>query len=106
MISYRVLGACRIAAKQAAGRALSYCGMTNHMSVKKVAISLSEEALRAVDRYAKHEGISRSAWFERAARRAQRQEAARSALREMADDGMKASTEAALEALRQELQAG
>jgi len=75
------------------------------MSAKKVAISLSEEALRAVDRYAAAEGISRSAWFERAAQRARRHEAARDALREMFGAGMKPATEAGLEALRRELEA-
>ena len=73
------------------------------MPAKKIAISLSSDALRAVDRYAKEEGISRSAWFERAARRAKRREAAQKALRELGHEGVKPSSDKALEALRKEL---
>lgn len=74
-----------------------------HVPAKKIAISLSSEALSAVDRYAKAEGISRSAWFERAARRAKRREAAQKALRKLAQEGVKPSSDKALDALRKEL---
>jgi metal-responsive CopG/Arc/MetJ family transcriptional regulator len=76
------------------------------MTAKKIAISLSDEALRAVDRYAKAEGITRSAWFERAARRAKRREAAQRALQELASTGMKPSSTATVERLRRELAKG
>lgn len=70
---------------------------------KKVAISLSEEALKAVDAYAKAEGISRSAWFERAAQRARRRAAMKASLRELHASGVKPSTDKELEALRREI---
>ena len=76
------------------------------MTAKKIAISLSDEALRAVDRYARAEGITRSAWFERAARRAKRREAAQKALQELARTGVKPSGAAALDKLRRELTEG
>lgn len=53
------------------------------MTAKRIAITLSDEALRAVDRYARAEGISRGAWFERAARGAKRRAAAQKALQEL-----------------------
>ena len=73
------------------------------MAAKKIAISLSEEALALVDRSAAQEGISRSAWFERAAQRARRQAGMRSALQELRRQGMKMSTAKELDALRKEL---
>ena len=76
------------------------------MSAKKIAISLSPGALKAVDRYAKAEGISRSAWFERAAQRARRREATQRAVRQISDEGMTPATEGSLEALRREVGAG
>jgi metal-responsive CopG/Arc/MetJ family transcriptional regulator len=76
------------------------------MTARKIAISLSDEALRAVDRYARAEGITRSAWFERAARRAKRREAAQKALQELATTGLKPSSAAAVDKLRRELAEG
>ncbi len=73
------------------------------MRAKKIAISVSSEALKAVDRFAKAEGISRSAWFERAAQRARRQEAVGEAVRQAHEVGLKPATQAELETLRKEL---
>ncbi len=73
------------------------------MPVKKIAVSLSVESLEAVDRDAAAEGISRSAWFERAAQRARRRAALKLALRQARNDGVRASNERELEALRREL---
>lgn len=42
--------------------------MVMSMATRKVTITLSEEALADVRRYAKAEGLSVSAWLERAAR--------------------------------------
>ena len=76
------------------------------MRAKKVAISLSADAVEAVDRYAKAEGISRSAWFERAAQRAKRHEGTRLAVRQAVEQGLKRATEKELESLRKELSRG
>lgn len=76
------------------------------MRAKKIAISLSPDALEAVDRYSKAQGISRSAWFERAARRAQRQEALSKAIAQARAEGIKAATDKELDALRRELALG
>lgn len=73
------------------------------MAVKKVAISLSSEALEVVDRCAADEGLSRSAWFERAAQRARRRVAVDRAIGEARKLGIKAPTDKELEALRREL---
>lgn len=73
------------------------------MGAKKIAISLSEEAVKAVDKYARAEGISRSAWFERAAQRARRHEATKRAVRQAAQEGLERAAVEDLEALRREL---
>lgn len=73
------------------------------MRARKIAISISNEALETVDRYAKAEGISRSAWFERAAQRAKRQQAVAEAVRQAHAAGLKPSTDIELESLRREL---
>lgn len=73
------------------------------MRAKKIAISLTPDALEAVDRYSKAEGISRSAWFERAAQRAKRQESLSKALAQARAEGFKVATDKELDALRREL---
>ena len=73
------------------------------MPVKKVAISLSTEALELVDRYAADEGLSRSAWFERAAQQARRRVAVDRAVGEAHKLGIKPATDRELQALRREL---
>jgi hypothetical protein len=73
------------------------------MPAKKIAISLSREALELVDRFAAEEGLSRSAWFERAAQRAGRRKAVERAIREARRLGIKPATDRELEALRREL---
>ena len=73
------------------------------MRAKKIAISLSADAVQAVDRFAKAEGISRSAWFERAAQRAKRQEALRRAVRQAREAGLEAASDRELQSLRREL---
>ena len=73
------------------------------MPAKKIAISLSNEALALVDRYAAEEGVSRSAWFERAAHRAQRRKALDRALHLARKHGIKPATDRELESLRREL---
>jgi hypothetical protein len=73
------------------------------MPAKKIAISLSHEALALVDRCAAEEGLSRSAWFERAAQRARRRMALEKALREVRKQGVKPATDQELELLRREL---
>jgi hypothetical protein len=72
------------------------------MPAKKIAISLSREALELVDRYAAEEGLSRSAWFERAAQRAARRMGLERALREARKLGIKPATDRELEAIRRE----
>jgi len=64
------------------------------MPARKVAISLSSEALALVDRDAAREGISRSAWFERAAQREKRRQGIKRA---------RAATDKELETLRKQL---
>lgn len=73
------------------------------MPAKKIAISLSSEALALVDRYAAEEGLSRSAWFERAAHRARRRKAIDQALRQAHKLGLKPATDRELESLRREI---
>ena len=73
------------------------------MGAKKVAISLSEEAVKAVDKYARAEGITRSAWFERAAQRARRHEATGRAVRQAIREGLRRATDDDLDELRKEL---
>lgn len=70
------------------------------VAARKIAISLSAEALGAVDRDARREGISRSAWFERAAQRAKRRKALEQAVTQAHDIGMRAATDRELAALR------
>lgn len=76
------------------------------MRARKIAISLSTDAVEAVDRYSKAEGISRSAWFERAAQRARRQEGLTRAVRQARAEGLKTATDEELEQLRRELAKG
>jgi hypothetical protein len=71
--------------------------------VRKIAISLSNEALSLVDRYAAEEGVSRSAWFERAAHRARRRKALNRALRQARNQGIRPATDRELQALRRDL---
>jgi predicted transcriptional regulator len=52
------------------------------MAVTKISISLSPDALEAIDSFAADQGITRSAWIEQAAVRAARQAAVLEALRE------------------------
>lgn len=73
------------------------------MPSRKIAISLSNEALAVVDERAAEEGISRSAWFERAAQRAKRQAAVKRSLRQARRHGVRAASQSELEALRREL---
>jgi metal-responsive CopG/Arc/MetJ family transcriptional regulator len=73
------------------------------MPAKKIAISLSRETLELVDRLAAEEGVSRSAWFERAAQRARRRKALEQVLREARKLGVKPATDRELESLRREL---
>jgi hypothetical protein len=81
-----------------------YRGITiRSMPVRKIAISLSSDALAMVDRDAAQEGMSRSAWFERAAQQAKRREAVGRALRQAHRNGVRAATQRELDALRQEL---
>ena len=75
------------------------------MPAKKIAISISTEALAVVDKCAAEEGLSRSAWFERAARRARRRVAVERAVAEAHRIGVRRSTDAELESLRRELSA-
>ena len=73
------------------------------MPAKKIAISLSREALELVDRAAAEDGLSRSAWFERAAQRARRQRGVDQAVRAAQKEGLKPATDRELEQLRREL---
>jgi hypothetical protein len=73
------------------------------MPARKIAISLSSEALALVDRSAVEEGISRSAWFERAVERARRKQALGRALRQARRSGIKGATKNELAALRRQL---
>jgi metal-responsive CopG/Arc/MetJ family transcriptional regulator len=73
------------------------------MPARKIAISLSREALELVDRCAAEEGLSRSAWFERAAQEARRRRVVERALRESRRYGLKPATARELERLRREL---
>jgi hypothetical protein len=73
------------------------------MPVKKVAISLSSEALALADRLAAQEGLSRSAWFERAVLRAKRRAGIASAVGMAQRSGIAAASDAELARLRQEL---
>jgi hypothetical protein len=73
------------------------------MPARKVAISLSSEALALVDRDAAREGISRSAWFERAAQREKRRQGIKRALSLARATGVRAATDKELETLRKQL---
>jgi hypothetical protein len=73
------------------------------MPAKKVAISLSSKALALVDRFAAQEGLSRSAWFERAVLRAKRHFAVKRAVNMAHRSGIPAATDAELAQLRKEL---
>jgi hypothetical protein len=73
------------------------------MPAKKIAISISDDALRLVDRFAAEEGLSRSAWFERAVERARRRAGIAEALRQARQSGTRTADERALARLRKEL---
>jgi hypothetical protein len=75
------------------------------MPANKIAISISEDALRLVDRYAAEEGLSRSAWFERAVQGARRRAGVAEALRQARQAGIRTADERSLERLRNELRA-
>lgn len=70
---------------------------------KKIAISLSAEALALVDRLAAQEGLSRSAWFERAVLRAKRRSGIARAVSMAHRSGIPAAGDAELAQLRKEL---
>jgi hypothetical protein len=76
------------------------------MPAKKIAISLSGEALALVDRFAAQEGVSRSAWFERAVVRAKRRSGVARAVSMARRSGISAATDAELAQLRRELAKG
>lgn len=76
------------------------------MPAKKIAISLSKEAQTLVDRFAADEGLSPSAWFERAVQRAQRRAGVARAVAEARRSGIKGASDAELEKLRKELARG
>ena len=73
------------------------------MPAKRIAISLSSEALELVNRYAAEEGLSRSAWFERAIHRTARGKATEQELREPRKLAIKPTSDRDLESLRLEL---
>jgi dihydroxyacetone kinase-like predicted kinase len=70
------------------------------MPAKKIAISLSSDALALVDQDAAKQGISRSAWFERAAQQARRRQALKRAVAQARALGIRRATDRELEALR------
>jgi hypothetical protein len=83
---------------------LEYRGHTiSLMPARKIAISLSTEALALVDRDAAKEGISRSAWFERAAQREKRRQGIKRALSLARAAGVRSATDNELQALRKQL---
>ena len=70
------------------------------MPARKIAISLSSDALALVDRDAAKLGISRSAWFERAAQQAKRRQALKRAVAQAHALGIRPATDRELAALR------
>lgn len=73
------------------------------MPAKRIAISLSAEALELVGQLAAQEGLSRSAWFERAVLRAKRRAGVARAVSMAHRSGIRAATDAELAQLRKEL---